>query len=182
MSYTVETKKIKRKFLGHKKHLVIQTEDGRILDHYKGEGKGIKKASFWDQLSFQGQKVVLDGKKYIVKKKSLNKYFIRNGTRLTFDRYGSKIHRAISRGLAKAIRFLPRKSGMSKKEMRGLMILKCIEHYAYPSIDGAHFPYDDEPANFRRNYRDSDKWEQFFISIWKGKKSSDLKIEGLKKK
>lgn len=161
------TQTSKRKLLGKKKHLVIQTEDGRIIDHSKDVEKGIKKATFVDHLSFTRKRVMIDGKVHHLKQKSMIKYFIRNGTRLTFDRYGSKIYRAALKGFNVAIQFLPR-DGKNKSEMRGRMIIKCIEHYAHHSIDSVHFPYDKDPSQFQKNYQDPYKWEKFFISLWKG--------------
>ncbi len=170
MSYSFEIKRVKNGILGRKSHLMIRTEDGRVLDHFSGSEKGIKKASFFDHLSLQGRRVVLDGKVYHLKNKSLNKYLIRNGTRLTFDRYSARIHQAVSKGFNNAIRFLP-SDGRSKSEMRGQMILKCLDLYCNPSMEGGTFPYDEDPASFKKNYRNALKWEQFFLSVWKlGKK------------
>ena len=168
MSYVFEIKRFKSKFLGQKAHLLIRTQDGRIVDHFPGVEKGIKKASLLDLITLQGKMVILNGKAYQLKNKSLNKYLIRNGTRLSFDRYSSKIHMAVSKGLRNALRFLP-EDNLNKAEMRGKILLKCVDHYCNPCSSQVCFPYDKELEQFKKNYRDPLKWETFFINLWKSR-------------
>lgn len=165
MNFSYRTQKIKSKFLGSKAVLLICDAEGEIIDRVRGIGQGIKKASFWDRITFQSQGIILDGKKFRVKKKSLNQYLVRNGTHLLFDRYSRSIHYAVSKGFKNAIRFIPRK-GIKKKELAGQMLLKCSLLSQEKGEKKIFFKYDDHPKNFKKNYKNPLKWENFFIELW----------------
>lgn len=165
MGFTFREQKIKSKFLGSKAVLLICDAEGEIIDRVRGIGQGIKKATFLDRVTFQSKKVILDGKKYSLKKKSLNQYLVRNGTHLMFDRYSPAIHHAVSLGFKNALRFIPKK-GISKKELAGRMLLQCSLLSHQKGEKKVYFNYDEDPKNFRKSYKDPLKWENFFVQLW----------------
>lgn len=167
MSYKTEIKLVKKTLVGGRKHLVIKSHEGKILDRTSDLHPGIKKASFFDYVSLQGKRVRLGGRIYTLKNKSLNAFMVRNGLRLSFDIYSVPVHRAISEGFESAVRFIPRQNGIKKSEIRGQLILKCLKLSESERLDESLFPYSADSKSFKKGYEDAHKWEVFFINIWK---------------
>lgn len=164
MDYQIKIQKITKGYFVKYDKLVICDNSGKALDRLQGIGQGIKKAKWYDFLSFNVTKVVIDHQKHYLNKKSLHQFFIRNATHLLFDRYSLLVHRAIRLGFQSAVHFIP-KNGKKRAQVAGELLLRCALGLKAesPILFTAH-----NPTAFKESFKNALHWEHFFVHVWRG--------------